>query len=154
MSPVRLLEESECLDPRTVLVHATHVSTDDISVIAQRGAQVCFCPSTEVDLGDGLGPARDYLKAGVSLGLGTDGQTFSSLLEEARRLEMNERLRLQVRNALPMEASQSSGSVCFKAATDGGRGALGEARVTLGRKSLRYIHGERARSIHSRSRRR
>ena len=131
MSPVRLLEESECLDPRTVLVHATHVSTDDISAIAQRGAQVCFCPSTEADLGDGLGPARDYLKAGVSLSLGTDGQTFSSLLEEARRLEMNERLRLQVRNALPMEASQSSGSVCFKAATDGGRMALGEATESL-----------------------
>ena len=131
MSPVHLLEESECLDPRTVLVHATHVSTDDISAIAQQGAQVCFCPSTEADLGDGLGPARDYLKAGVSLSLGTDGQTFSSLLEEARRLEMNERLRLQVRNALPMEASQSSGSVCFKAATDGGRMALGEATESL-----------------------
>ncbi len=131
MSPVRLLEESECLDPRTVLVHATHVSTDDISVIAQRGAQVCFCPSTEADLGDGLGPARDYLKAGVSLSLGTDGQTFSSLLEEARRLEMHERLRLEVRNALPLEASQSSGSVCFQAATDGGRMALGDPTESL-----------------------
>ena len=53
-----------------------------------------------------MGPAREYLQAGVPLSLGTDGQTFSSILEEARRLEMHERLRLQMRNALPLQESK------------------------------------------------
>ena len=126
MTPVALLEESQCLDSRTVLVHATHVSNDDLARIARHRSQVCFCPSTEADLGDGIGPAREYIQAGIPLSLGTDGQTFSSLLEEARRLEMHDRLRLQMRNTLPQQESVSAGSLCLKAATTGGHNALGK----------------------------
>jgi len=131
MSPVALLEANGCLDPKTVLVHATHVSPADIELIAKRKSQVCFCPSTEADLGDGIGPAREYIQAGVPLSLGTDGQTFSSILEEARRLEMHERLRLQMRNALPLQESKSSGSICLEIATSGGGRALGTAGQPL-----------------------
>lgn len=131
VTPISLLEKYNCLDPKTVLVHATHVSEEDIQKVSAHEAQVCFCPSTEADLGDGIGPTREYLKHNVSLSLGTDGQTFSSLLEEARRLEMHERLRLGLRNALAPKASISSGDVCLRIATSGGQLALGKPENCL-----------------------
>ena len=135
MTPIELLESVGCLTPSTVLVHATHVTDTDIQRVAEHGTQVCFCPSTEADLGDGLGPASAYLDHQISLSLGTDGQTMSSILEEARRLEMHERLRLQIRNALSKTEGESAGDICLRIATEGGSKALGskDAPLTVGR---------------------
>jgi formiminoglutamate deiminase len=83
--------------PGATIVHGTHVDADEIGRVAASGATVCFCPTTERDLGDGLGPARDYRAAGVRLSLGTDSHAEIDLLAEARALELDERLRLQER---------------------------------------------------------
>jgi formiminoglutamate deiminase len=79
------------------IVHGTHVDADEIRRVAASGATVCFCPTTERDLGDGLGPAADYRAAGVRLSLGTDSHAEIDLLGEARALELDERLRLRER---------------------------------------------------------
>ncbi|MEZ4271752.1 MAG: amidohydrolase family protein [Myxococcota bacterium] len=95
---------------------------------------MCLCPSTEADLGDGMAPTRDFLRAGISMSLGTDGQTQTSILGEAARLEMHERLRLQQRNVLQTQNEQPA-QVLMRAATVGGAEALnieaGEIRPGL-----------------------
>ncbi|WP_100446559.1 formimidoylglutamate deiminase [Glycomyces xiaoerkulensis] len=91
-SPTELLERCGLLGPDLTAVHATHPANQDLSLLARSGTTVCLCPTTERDLADGLGPARALATAGVPLSLGTDGNAVIDLFEEARAVEMHERL--------------------------------------------------------------
>ena len=59
---------------------------------ASRGTTACFCPTTERDLADGIGPARALAEAGARLSLGSDQHAVIDPFEEVRGLEMHERL--------------------------------------------------------------
>jgi formiminoglutamate deiminase len=91
-TPAELLHEAGALGPRTVAVHATHLTDEDVATLRRTGTGACFCPTTERDLGDGIGPARQLRDAGVPLSLGSDSHAVIDPFEEARALEMNERL--------------------------------------------------------------
>lgn len=92
-TPTELLQEAGALSPRTTAVHATHLTGDDIALIGSSGTSVCFCPTTEADLADGIGPARELADAGAALCLGSDQHAVIDPLLEARGLEAGERLR-------------------------------------------------------------
>jgi formiminoglutamate deiminase len=92
VTPTALLEAAGALGPQTSVVHATHLSTDDISSLAMAGVTACFCPTTERDLADGIGPARALADAGARLALGSDQHAVVDPFEEARGLESHERL--------------------------------------------------------------
>ncbi|HEX3811919.1 MAG TPA: formimidoylglutamate deiminase [Mycobacteriales bacterium] len=89
-TPTRLLADAGALGSRATAVHATHLAPDDIPLLS--GGFACFCPTTERDLADGIGPARALADAGVRLTLGSDGQAVIDPFEEARALENDERL--------------------------------------------------------------
>jgi formiminoglutamate deiminase len=91
-TPAELLDESGALTPRTTVVHATHLTDDDIQVLGGSRVTACFCPTTEQDLADGIGPARALADAGVRLSLGSDQNAVVDLIGEARALESGERL--------------------------------------------------------------
>ncbi len=91
-TPAALLSDHGVLGPRTTAVHATHLTRDDIALLGGSGTGACFCPTTERDLADGIGPARDLRDAGSPLCLGSDQHAIVDMIEEARALEMNERL--------------------------------------------------------------
>lgn len=91
-TPVAALDRLGVLSPRTTLVHGTHLSADDVARIGAAGATVAFCPTTEADLGDGIGPARALADAGARIALGSDGQSVIDPLLEIRGLEAGERL--------------------------------------------------------------
>ena len=97
MTPMRLLSDTGFLTGRATAVHATHLSEGDRDLLASSGAGACFCPTTEQDLGDGIGPARELRDRGVSISLGSDSNATIDLFEEARSLELNDRLRLERR---------------------------------------------------------
>lgn len=92
MTPTALLAAEGVLGARTTVVHATHLSPEDISRLGHSGTTACFCPTTERDLADGIGPARQLRAAGAGLSLGSDQHAVIDLIEEARALEMHERL--------------------------------------------------------------
>jgi len=92
VSPTRLLADAGALGPAFTAVHATHLSDADISLLGGAGCCCCFCPTTERDLADGVGPARALLDAGASLALGSDSHAVIDPLEEARAVELDERL--------------------------------------------------------------
>lgn len=92
MTPTELLAGEGFLGPTTTAVHATHLSGSDIAKLGGAGTTACFCPSTERDLADGIGPARALRDAGARLALGTDQHAVVDPFEEARALEMHERL--------------------------------------------------------------
>ncbi|MFI9407693.1 formimidoylglutamate deiminase [Nocardia sp. NPDC052316] len=110
-TPTELLAQAGLLGPQTVAVHATHLTNADIALLADSGSRACFCPTTERDLGDGIGPARTLSDAGVGLCLGTDSHAVIDAFEEWRALELDERLASRARGRFtPAEL--------YRAATD------------------------------------
>jgi len=92
LTPTALLETEGVLGPLTTAVHATHLTDEDVGMLGRSGTTACLCPTTERDLADGIGPARRLFDAGSPLALGSDQHAVTDLLEEARALEMHERL--------------------------------------------------------------
>ncbi len=91
-TPAEVLHEAGALGPRATVVHATHLAGRDTGLLGGSRTFACFCPTTEADLADGIGPARALASAGSRLTLGTDSQAVVDLFEEARRVELGERL--------------------------------------------------------------
>jgi formiminoglutamate deiminase len=117
-SPTELLERTGALSQDFTAVHATHVSADDVGLLGTAGACCCLCPTTERDLADGVGPARALRDAGARLALGTDSNAMIEPLEEARAVELDERLVTGVRGNHEPRA-------LLQAATGGGYQSLG-----------------------------
>ena len=91
-TPIEVLAEAGVLDDKFTAVHATHLSDNDIRLMAQARAVAGFCPTTERDLADGIGPARDLYDAGAGLSLGSDQHAVIDMFEEMRAIESHERL--------------------------------------------------------------
>ncbi|RBQ15144.1 formimidoylglutamate deiminase [Spongiactinospora rosea] len=96
-SPVQVLHEHGVLGPRSSAVHATHLSDVDLALLGQSGTHVCMCPTTERDLADGVGKARAAHDAGSPITLGTDSHAMIDMFEEARAVELDERLATEQR---------------------------------------------------------
>lgn len=96
-TPASVFAEAGVLGERTVAVHATHLTRDDIGLLARSGTRVCFCPTTERDLGDGIGPARELADAGIPLCLGGDSHAVVDPFQEVQALELDERLAAEER---------------------------------------------------------
>ncbi len=91
-TPAALLAEQGLLGPATTVVHATHLDERDVALLGAARVTACFCPTTEQDLADGIGPARALVDAGASLSLGTDQHAQIDMFAEARGVEAHERL--------------------------------------------------------------
>lgn len=123
--PVQWLLESVDVDERWCLVHATHVVDVEIAGIVASGAVVGLCPITEANLGDGLFPAREFVRAGGRFGIGSDSNVLIDAAEELRLLEYGQRLDARGRNVLVPAGGGSSGRFLFEQALAGGGRALG-----------------------------
>jgi formiminoglutamate deiminase len=91
-TPAQLCADTGVLGRRTTAVHATHLEAGDVALLGAGRTTVCLCPTTERDLADGIGPARRLAAAGCPLALGSDSHAVVDLLEEARAVELDERL--------------------------------------------------------------
>jgi formiminoglutamate deiminase len=119
-TPTAVLAEAGALEASFTAVHATHLDDRDVSVLGDAGACCCVCPTTERDLADGIGAMRRLADAGASLSLGSDSHAVIDLFEEARAVELNERLASGVRG-------RHDAVGLLRAATEGGHACLGWA---------------------------
>lgn len=129
-SPVALLETEGLLSEKFTAVHAIHVTSKAVSAIADAGARVCACPTTERNLGDGVMPVDEYFEQGVPVSLGTDSQTQIDLLEDARELEYHLRLQRMSRNVLATDNTDDTDQSAlarrlFECATVNGANSIG-----------------------------
>jgi cytosine/adenosine deaminase-related metal-dependent hydrolase len=99
-------------------VHATHLTPADVALLGGTRTGVCLCPTTERDLADGLGPGRALADAGSPLSVGSDSSAVVDLLEEARGVELHERLATGRRGSFGAPA-------LLRAVTVDGHAALG-----------------------------
>ena len=117
-TPAALASSAGVLGPRTTAVHATHLTDEDVALLGASRTAVCLCPTTERDLADGVGPARALAAAGSPLCLGTDSNAVVDLFEEARAVELDERL-------VTGRRGHHAPAALLAAATEGGMAALG-----------------------------
>ena len=137
LRPLELLAETGCLGPRTTIVHATHANERELDLLAEHGAGVCLCPTTEANLGDGFPPLVDLLERRVPLCIGSDSNVRIDPLEELRELEGTARRLTLRRNVIPPEELLAIGS-------SAGAKAIGidewpVVEVDLGHRSLRGV---------------
>jgi len=118
MTPTALVHSLGVLGPTTTAVHAIHLSSEDVQRLGETATAVCVCPTTERDLGDGVCPASALAQAGSPLCLGSDSNSMVDLFEEARAVELDERLVSHRRGI-------HSPAALLRAATRGGAAALG-----------------------------
>ena len=96
-TPAELLDEHGALGAHCCMVHATHLTDADVARLGGGHTAICMCATTERDLADGIGPARALANAGAPLCLGSDSHAVIDMLEEARAVELDERLRTERR---------------------------------------------------------
>jgi formimidoylglutamate deiminase len=135
--PIELLAQCGCLGPHTTIVHATHAEGPELDLIAEAGARVCLCPTTEANLGDGFAPVERLCERGIGICIGSDSNVRIDPLEELRELEGIARRRTGRRNVVSTDALLSFG-------VDEGAASLGldewaEIEVDLGHPSLRAV---------------
>jgi formiminoglutamate deiminase len=124
-TPTRLCADLGVLGPTTTAVHATHLTDDDIALLGGSRTGVCFCPTTERDLADGVGPAAALVRAGASLSLGSDSHAVIDLFEEARAVELDERL-------VTEERGHHTAASLLAAATTGVPAGLEAGEIAIG----------------------
>ena len=116
--PIELLAECGCLGPRTTVVHATHADDHELDLIAEAGARICLCPTTEANLGDGFAPVEQLCERGIGICIGSDSNVRIDPLEELRELEGIARRRTNRRNIVSPDSL-----LCFGA--DEGAASIG-----------------------------
>lgn len=115
-TPVEVLGDAGALGADFTAVHATHLTEGDISALS--GSHVCVCATTERDLADGIGPIPALREAGATLCLGSDSHAVIDPFEEARAIELDERLGSRRRGTF-------TGEELLAVMTTGGASALG-----------------------------
>jgi 5-methylthioadenosine/S-adenosylhomocysteine deaminase len=73
MRHVEWLAALDVLSPRTQLVHSVWLSAEEVDLIAERGAQVIHCPTSNMYLASGTAKVPEMLRRGIPVALGTDG---------------------------------------------------------------------------------
>lgn len=116
-APVTYLAEVGLACERAVIAHGVHLDDDEVCTLAERGASIAHCPSSNLKLGSGIADVPRLRAAGVNVGLGADGAACSNRLdgfEEARLAALLARSRGRA-NAL------SAADVLLMATRDGAR---------------------------------
>lgn len=123
-TPVELLHENDLLSGRFAAVHAIHLHPNEIAHLADAGATICSCPTTERNLGDGILAANRVMESGIRVALGSDSQALIDPLEDARELDYHLRLRDQQRAILDTIGGKPIAERLFSCATRNGAQAL------------------------------
>lgn len=138
--PIELLADTGCLTPLTTIIHATHANDEELDHVADAGARICACPTTEADLGDGFLRVLAVRDRSIPLCIGSDSNMRIDPLEELRELEGIARRQTGTRGVVSTDDLLGIG-------TSDGAAALGltswaTIRVDVGHRSLAGVAPE------------
>jgi len=120
-------EKCGLLTPKTVLGHCIHLSPREIAAIAASQSSVAHCPSSNLFLGSGLIMLDQLLKAGITIGLGSDvagGPELNMWQVMRAAIDVQKARGAYEPNLHPLRPSEA-----FYLATHGGARALGKASI-------------------------
>lgn len=136
--PVEWLVKHAGLNENFHLVHATHLSDEEIKSITDAGAHVVLCPSTEGNLGDGLFDYEKFRQNNGRWSIGTDSHIGLSPFEELRWLDYGQRLKTHERNTFRPSGQQSSVAVAIENFVTFGRKAMGRRQTAFFQKGAPF----------------
>ena len=79
--PIARLAKLGILGPNLIAVHCVHLSPQEIELFARLGVHIAHCPASNLKLGSGIAPVHAMLKAGINVGIGTDGAASNNRLD-------------------------------------------------------------------------
>lgn len=129
--PVELLFDTQTVDERWCLVHATHLNPHEVASMAASKSIAGICTSTEGNLGDGFFELPDYIAANGRFGIGTDSHASQGVVEEIRWLEYGQRLKMQARNIASVKGQRRVADYLWQQCLLGGAQASGRAVGSL-----------------------
>ena len=124
MRPIRYMEHLDWLGPDVWWAHVVWPDEDEIALLAETGTGVAHCPSSNMRLGSGIAPIREYIDAGVKVGLAVDGSSSNDsghMFAEARMALLLQRV---TKGADALTAREA-----LRLATSGGAAVLGRDDV-------------------------
>jgi len=133
--PVPYMESVDWVGEDVWFAHAVYVNGEEIKTFAKCGCGVAHCPSSNMRLASGIAPVREYLAAGVKVGLGVDGSASndsSHLLAEARQAMLLARLKEGITGfSLSNDPSRKlmTARDALRLATRGGAAVLGRTDI-------------------------
>jgi 5-methylthioadenosine/S-adenosylhomocysteine deaminase len=122
--PLARLDRLGLVSERLIAVHAVHLDDNEIALLAQRGASVAHCPSSNLKLASGVARVADLMAHGVNVALGTDGAASNNRLD----LLAEARLAALLAKGTSGDATAVPAAAILEAATLGSARALGLAQ--------------------------
>jgi len=80
-TPLQRIKRLGLLGPGFIGVHAVHLTDEDIQILAETGAQIAHCPTSNLKLASGIAPVARMRQMGINVGLGTDGAASNNRLD-------------------------------------------------------------------------
>ena len=117
-TPIAYLDNLGVLTLQTLLIHCTHVTPEDIALIARKGSAIAHCPKSNAKLSSGIAPITEFMNAGIRVGIGTDGAVSND------HIDMFEEMRQTIFAQRYKKVSIDAQTV-IKMATIGGASSLG-----------------------------
>ena len=125
VSPTAYLDSLGFWGPGVLAAHGVWVSESEIAMLKQRGVGVAHNPESNMKLASGVAPVTGYLRAGVAIGLGTDGAASNNDMDMFEAMRVASLLhKLQTADPRALGAATT-----LEMATMGGARALGMDRL-------------------------
>jgi 5-methylthioadenosine/S-adenosylhomocysteine deaminase len=119
---IHVLDDFGLLGPHACIAHGVHVSAEERTLLAARGAHVCTCPSSNLKLASGICQVPELIAAGVAMAIGADGAACNNNLDGFHELRLVALLHKPGRGPRTLPAPE-----VVRMATRGGASALGLA---------------------------
>ncbi|MDO5407304.1 MAG: amidohydrolase [Eubacteriales bacterium] len=87
-TPIEFLYDLGVLGPKTIAAHCIHATDHDIELFAETDTKVAHCVGANTKGGKGVCPVLDMRKAGVTVGVGTDGPSSGNTLDLFTQFKM------------------------------------------------------------------
>jgi 5-methylthioadenosine/S-adenosylhomocysteine deaminase len=120
--PVALLDQLGFWKSRVIAAHGVWMNSDEIALLKKHNVGIAHNPESNMKLASGTAPVVDYLKAGVTLGLGTDGAASNNDLDMFEAMRQAAFLHKQ----MTRDPRAVSAQTALELATIGGAGVIGK----------------------------
>lgn len=126
MPPVKYLHSIGLLDRNVIAAHCVWLTPEEIDIFAASGAAMGHCPKSNLKLASGIADTESYMKAGITVGIGTDGTASNNTLDMVEEMRFAALLPKVIR----YNPEAVNARTALRMATINGARALGLGDVT------------------------
>lgn len=130
MTPAAWFEATGILDAPVTAAHCVWVDEEDIDLLSRHDVTVAHCPSSNLKLGSGIAPIHALRKAGIPVGIGTDGAASNNNLNMLEEVNLAALVQKGARrDPLFLSAAEIFEMACLNGARSQGRPDCGAIKV-------------------------